>query len=377
MKIAIVHDSFTQLGLAEKIVEEIVCMIPHASLFATVAFPEYVPERLKALDIRTSWLRKLPLKQKYSELWRCLCPFGVGSMDLSGFDLVISSSSFCANGVKTSGDAVHVCYCHKPMDFAWLSENDAGTKRREGVMRHTLLKGLKYWDKASSCRPDHFIAQSKVVAGRIREYYGRCAEVIHPPIDTHRFRPSPKHDEYYLLILQSVSSHRADMVAQACTRLRRKLLIMGMGGDCEGLKALVGPTVGFIESATDREVEYHLSRCRALLFPEEEDFPTTPLEAAAAGRPTIAYRAGGALETIAEDRTGVFFNELTPDHLMDAIERFESRAWSAELIRLHAEQFSAEVFQDRLSSFLQRIGIPILSARNGSAAEPRPLVYST
>jgi len=378
MKVAIVHDSFTQFGLAERIVEEIFRMIPHASLFATVASPEYVPDRLKHIDMRTSWLQKLPLKEKYSDLWRYLCPLGVSSMDLSGFDLVISSSSFGAKGVKTSEDAVHVCYCHKPMDFAWLYKDDAGAKRSgtSGVMRHALLKGLRYWDKASSCRPDHFIAQSRIVAGRIRECYGRCAEVIYPPIDTNRFRPSPKHDEYYLLILQSVSSQPVDMVVQACTRLRRKLLIMGMGVDCESLRSQAGATISFIEPATGREVEHYLSHCRALLFPGEEDFPPTPLEAAAAGRPTIAYRAGGALETIVEDRTGIFFNELTADHLIDAIERFEHRAWSAELIRLHAEQFSAEAFQDRLSSFLRRVGIPLLSTRTGSAAESRALVYS-
>lgn len=379
MKVAIVHDSFTQLGLAERIVEEIVCMIPHASLFATVAYPEYVPGLLKHIDIRTSWLQKLPLKQKYGDLWRYLCPFGVSSLDLSAFDLVISSSSFCAKSVKTSEDAVHVCYCHTPMDFAWGHEEDAKAKRSgiSGVTRRALWKALKCWDQASACRPDHFIAQSRSVAARIREHYGRCAEVIYPPIDTNRFRPSPKHGEYYLFILQSSSSLRVDLVVQACTRLRRKLLILGMGGDCERLKSLVGPTVGFIGSATDTEVEHHVSHCRALLFPGEEDFATTLLEVAAAGRPTIAYRAGGAPEVIVEDRTGIFFNELTAEHLIDAIERFEQRAWSTGLIRLHAEQFSAEAFQDHFSAFLQRIGIPLLNTRTGSAPESPSLVYST
>jgi glycosyltransferase involved in cell wall biosynthesis len=236
---------------------------------------------------------------------------------------------------------------------------------------------LQHWDKASSCLPDHFIAQSKIVAGRIREYYGRCAEVIYPPIDIHRFRPAPKHDEYYLVISQPASSRRVDLAVQACTRLRRKLLIMGIGGDRERFKSLAGPTVSFIEPATDSEVEHHLSRCQAMLLLGEEDFAAAPLEAAAAGRPSIAYRAGGALETIVEDRTGILFNELTPEDLIDAIERFEHRAWSPELIRLHAEQFSAEAFQERFSAFLQRIGIPLLNTGSGSAPESRVLAYST
>lgn len=363
MKIAVVHDYFTQLGGAERVAQELYyAMMPNASLFATVAFPDCMPSRLKGVKVHTSWMQALPFIQKHYRSYFLLYPLGVSSMDLSGYDLVVSSSSSYAKGVNTSQDAIHVCYCHTPMRWVWnyddYSRRDSFPMPQRLVLK-VLVRGLRFWDEAASRQPDHFVANSRVVAERIKRAYGRCSEVIHPPIDTARFRLSKCCEDYYVVLSRLVSYKRLDVAVQACTQLRRKLLVIGTGPDRERLESLAGPSVTFTGRLSDAEVQCLLPRCRALIFPGEEDFGMAPLEVAAAGRPTIAYRGGGALETVIEGVTGCFFNQQTPEHLAEAIERLEKREWSPQVIRRHSECFGADVFRDRFRSFLRRIGAPL------------------
>jgi glycosyltransferase involved in cell wall biosynthesis len=371
MKIAIVHDYFTQLGGAEKVAAELYCaMPPNASVFATVAFPNCMPSRLKHVKVRTSWMQSLPGMEKYYRSYFLLYPLGVSSFDLSGYDLVISSSSSYAKGVKTGQDAVHICYCHTPMRWVW--DYDAYSKRdsfgaSQRVVLKALVSGLRSWDEAASRQPDHFVANSKVVAERIKKTYGRCAEVIHPPIDVDRFTFSKSREDYYIVLSRLVSYKRLDLAVRACTLLRKRLLVIGTGPDRARLESLAGPTITFTGRLSDREVEYLVPRCRALIFPGEEDFGMAPLEVAAAGRPTIAYRAGGALETVIEDVTGCFFDQQTPEHLAEVIEHFDRLEWSPLATRRHAENFSVEVFQDRFRSFLRRIGVSLASQQDRPA----------
>jgi len=201
------------------------------------------------------------------------------------------------------------------------------------------------------------VANSRTVAARILHAYDRHAEVIHPPINIRRFRPSAGHDDYYLVLARLVSYKRIDLAIQACNLAGRKLLIIGDGPDRKRLEQLAGPTITFAGRLNDRDVEHHAGRCRALIFPGEEDFGMVPLEVAAAGRPTIAYRAGGATETILDGITGVFFDAPNPEALVDAIERFEKNRWAPEQLRGHAENFSVQVFQQRFRSFLHRVGV--------------------
>jgi glycosyltransferase involved in cell wall biosynthesis len=223
-----------------------------------------------------------------------------------------------------------------------------------------LIRALKLWDQGASRQPDHFVANSKVVADRILRNYGRSAEVIHPPIDTSRFRPTgDEPEDFYLVLSRLVSYKRIDLAVRACTALGKKLVVIGHGPDREALQAIAGPTVSFLGRAPDADVEYLVPRCKALLFPGEEDFGMAPLEVAATGRPTIAYRAGGALETIVENETGIFFDHQTPEDLAKAIERFEGQQWSSEVLTKHAEGFGVRIFQDRFCSFLRRIGVPL------------------
>ncbi len=372
MKVAVVHDYFTQLGGAEKVAEELVRMVPESDLYATVALPSRMPESLRKLPVHTSWMQKLPGLEKYYRLYFLLYPLAVSALDLRGYDLVLSSSSGYAKGVRTSMDAVHVCYCHTPMRWVW---NFDGYSSRESfgagqrALLPTLINALRRWDESASRQPDHFVANSQVVAERIRRVYDRSAEVIHPPIDIRRFQPSREREDYYVVLARLVPYKRIDLAVQACTRLGRKLIVIGHGPDRESLEAMAGPTIHFAGRASDRDVERYVSRCRALLFPGEEDFGMAPVEVAAAGRPTIAYRAGGALETIVDGRTGLFFNEQTPESLMASIEEFERREWPSATLRRHAENFSVEVFQSRFDAFLTKIGAPLGRLYAGSKRE--------
>jgi|HubBroStandDraft_4_1064222.scaffolds.fasta_scaffold76623_2 glycosyltransferase involved in cell wall biosynthesis len=363
MKIAVIHDYFTQLGGAEKVAEELYRMLPDPSLFATVAFPDCMPGQLKDVLVRTSWMQNLPGIERYYRLYFLLYPLAVSDLDLSEYDLVLSSSSGYAKGVQTGRDAIHVCYCHTPMRWVWSFDNYS---QRESFRFGTrtflpmLIRALKLWDQGASRQPDHFVANSKVVADRILRAYGRSAEVIHPPIDTSRFPPTgDPPEDFYLVLSRLVSYKRIDLAVRVCSALGKKLVVIGYGPNREALEAIAGPTVTFLGRASDADVEYLVPRCRALLFPGEEDFGMAPLEVAAAGRPTIAYRAGGALETIVENQTGVFFDHQTPEDLANAIEHFERQQWNPDLLATHAESFSVPVFQERFHSFLRRIGVPL------------------
>jgi glycosyltransferase involved in cell wall biosynthesis len=360
MRIAVVHDYFTQLGGAEKVAEEIMRMLPEATLHATVALRHCVPASLAHVPIQTSWMQYLPRLEDYYRLYFLLYPLAVRSLNLREYDLVISSSSGYVKGVHTNRDALHICYCHTPMRWVWAFDSYS---QRESlspahrVLLKGLIRGLRDWDIGASRQPDHFIANSRTVAARIARAYGRQAEVIHPPIDLGRFSISHEQGDYYLVLSRLISYKRIDLAIAACNLLKRKLIIIGDGPDRERLTAMAGPTITFLGRLSDREVQYHAARCRALIFPGEEDFGMAPLEIAAAGRPTIAYRAGGALETIVESETGVFFDRQEPEDVALAIEHFEKLRWSEHLLRNHAEGFGVEVFQSRMYTFLSKIGV--------------------
>jgi glycosyltransferase involved in cell wall biosynthesis len=378
MRIAIVHDYFTQLGGAEKVAEEMFRMFPHASLHSTVAFEDKMPVGLQGVPIRTSWMQHLPSIRRYYRLYFLLYPFAVSSLKLANYDLVISSSSGYVKGVSAPRDAMHICYCHTPMRWAWNFDGYSEREEMSRTMRLTLqglTSVLRQWDMGASRQPDHFIANSKVVAARIQKAYGRTAEVIHPPIDVEQFQPAKQAGDFYLVLSRMVSYKRLDLALEACSRLKRKLIVVGTGPYRRHLEAMAGPTVQFVGRVSDAEVVRLAASCRALLFPGEEDFGMAPLEVAAAGRPTIAFRAGGATETIVDGATGLFFDQQTTESLMDAIERFERQQWSSPEIRMHAEGFSVPIFRARMMRFLSRIGLPVRDTDLETVPERVPISY--
>ena len=357
-RIAVVHDNFAQMGGAERVAEEIYKLLPGAALYSTLALPELLSSGLREAKIRTTWMQHLPALQRYFRHYFLFYPLAVESMDVSDYDLIVSSCFGYAKGVRKRRDAVHVCYCHTPMRWVWRYQDYSERASFGGLTRRllpSLLWGLKLWDLRASRQPDYFIANSMVVAERIKKFYGREAVVIPPPIDVHRFRPDSCSQDYYLVLSRLVPYKRIDLAVEACTRFNRPLVIVGDGPDRARLERLAGPSVRFVGRQSDEAVARYSARCRALLFPGEEDFGMTPLEVNAAGRPVIAFRAGGALETVVDGVTGIFFDKPTASSLSDAIEASEGYSWNAAELRAHAEKFDQAVFASRLLEFLNTV----------------------
>ena len=357
-KIALVHDYFIQLGGAERVAAAMHDSFPTAPIYTTVALPHRLPKELRGADIRTSAMQRLPGMEQRFRQYFMLYPFAVEHFDLSEFDLIFSSSSGYAKGVRRRSDAIHVCYCHTPMRWVWRYEDYVARERFGAVTRSLLplsLWGLKKWDLRAARQPNYYIANSRLVAHRIKQVYDRDAIVIPPPIDVDRFQTSSQIDDYYLVLSRLVPYKRIDLAIEACKRLGRRLVIIGDGPDRERLEKLAGPQTEFLGRQSDSRVNYYASRCRALLFPGEEDFGMVPLEVNAAGRPVIAFKGGGAVETVVENLTGVFFKQPTSASLEEAIEDFESRSWNQQALRRHAEKFDRRIFAFRVLQFLASV----------------------
>jgi glycosyltransferase involved in cell wall biosynthesis len=379
MKIAVVHDYFTQLGGAEQVAMHLFHLMPNADLFAAVSLPEQMPLGLRHVPVKTSWMQRLPNLDRYYREYFLLYPFGIEALDLSGYDLIVSSSSGYGKGVRARRDALHICYCHTPMRWAWRF-GQYSERQEMGALKRTCLSmlagTLRQWDLEASREPDHFIANSKTVAERILCTYGRHAEVIHPPINVQRFHPAQEQQGHYLILSRLISYKRIDVAIEACNRLGRELLIIGEGPDRRRLEAIAGKTIRFAGRLPDPEVEYYASRCRALLFPGEEDFGMVPLEVAAAGRPTVALYGGGARETVIDGVTGVFFTDPTPESLAEAVLRIEGMSYSQDVLVRHAQSFSVEAFEHRFRSFLARVGVEIDPPEHVSLPAAGPLDLS-
>jgi glycosyltransferase involved in cell wall biosynthesis len=346
------------MGGAERVAAAMHEFFPSAPMYTTVALPSRLPQSLRDADIRTSPMQWLPGLERRFRHYFMLYPWAVKSLDLSKYDLIVSSSSGYAKGVRRGRNAIHICYCHTPMRWVWRYQDYAareGFGRAARAVLPPMLSKLKRWDLNAAQQPDYYIANSRVVARRIKQIYGREATVIPPPIDTDRFAPSEKLDDYYLVLARLMPYKRIDLAIEACNLLQRPLVIIGDGPDRARLEKLAGPLTRFLGRQPDSVVSRRASRCRALLFPGEEDFGMSPLEVNAAGRPVIAYNAGGAIETVVEGETGLFFDEQTPESLAAAIEEFETHTWNPRVIREHAETFDRNVFSFRMLQFLSSV----------------------
>lgn len=357
-RIAVFQDYLAQNGGAERVTEAIHRILPEADLYTTLAVPERLSPYLRGLDAKTTWMQALPAKSKLYRHYFLLYPFAVESARLETYDLIVSSCCGYAKGVKRGRNAVHVCYCHNPMRWVWrFPEYMAREKFSQPVKwaLHRMVQVLKKWEMEAAARPDYYIANSNIVAKRLKASFGIDATVIEPPIVTSRFRISKDTDDYYLILSRLVPYKRLDLAVEACTRTVRRLIVIGDGPDRGRLEALAGPTVTFLGRQPDESVNRYASRCRALIFPGEEDFGMAPLEINAAGRPVVAYGAGGATETIIGDLNGVLFPEQTMDSLIEALESLESKTWHPSLIRKNAQRYDIHVFQQRLLDFLFQV----------------------
>lgn len=356
MKTAIVTDWLTQMGGAERVVLAIKELFPDAPIYTTVYNPDTVDPVFRSMDIRPSFIQKLPGAKKSYQKYLPLMPTAVEQFDLSEFDLVISSSSSVAKGVITRPGTLHICYCHTPMRYAWdfyheyLHGPDVGKLKRKLIP--WLMNYIRMWDRLSADRVDYFIANSQNVAQRIKKHYRRDSEVIHPPVDVSFFTPSDESEDFFLVVSRLVPYKRIDLAVQACNELRLPLRVIGAGPELERLKAMAGPTVKIMGRVSDDEIRWHYARCRAFLFPGEEDFGITPLEAQASGRPVIAFGRGGALETVIDGQTGLFFREQNAGSLVEAIKRLDGMEFNKQVIRQHAENFDTVKFKEKIKSFI-------------------------
>jgi len=381
MRVAIVHDLLNQMGGADRVLLTFHDIFPDAPIYTSIWDPKVTDARFRAMDIRTSYMQRLPFIMRHHQPYLPLYPFVFERLDLREYDVVISSSWAFAKGIVTRPEALHICYCHTPMRWAWRYE-DYISLERVGLLARAVLPPfitwLRGWDYTTAARVDYFIANSPTVAARIAKYYRRESTVIMPPVDTSRFQVASAHDDYFLVVSRLIPYKRIDLAVQAFTRLGLPLRIIGSGRYEKKLKRLAGKNIKFLGQLPDAEVRNHMARCRALIFPGEEDFGITPVEAQASGRPVIAYGSGGALSTIIEGETGVFFAEQTVDSLVDAVRGFHDEQFDPQRIRRHAEGFDTQRFMDRLSRFVEaKIAVhPVLARRAGLAyhdADAAPL----
>jgi glycosyltransferase involved in cell wall biosynthesis len=356
MRVAIVHDYLNQYGGAERVLEALHALYPTAPVFTSIFDAAAMPEHYGAWDIRTSWMQQLPGWRRHFRNYFLLYPSAFESFDLSGYDLILSSSSAYAKGIIPAPGARHICYCHTPMRFAWRTDAYVERERIDGLKGAILpimLTYVRLWDVVTAPRVDLFVANSGAVAARIARYYGRSSIVVPPPVDLPPFAEAPPGD-FYLAGGRLVPYKRLDLAVRAFTALRLPLKIFGDGRDREALEAIAGPTVEFLGRVDEARRRELFAGCRAFLFPGEEDFGITPLEAMAAGRPVIAYAAGGALETVVEGVTGRFFHQQSVAALAAAVAMSRGDRYEPEAIRRHAEGFGHAMFLDRMRSLIDK-----------------------
>lgn len=355
MRVALIHDYLNQYGGAERVLEVLHELFPDAPVYTSIYDAEAMPASYRLWDIRTSWMQGLPGWRRFFRHYMPLYPSAFEGFDLSQYDLIVSSSSAFAKGIIPPPHARHVCYCHTPMRFAWRTDAYVERENIGGVLRgllSVLLTYVRMWDVTSSKRVDLFIANSQEVAGRIRRVYGRDAVVVPPPVDLPAFRNAPPGD-FYLAGGRLIPYKRLDLAIQAFNALKLPLVIFGDGRDRAALAALAGPTIRFTGRISEQEREDLFAHCRGFVFPGEEDFGITPLEAMAAGRPVVAYAAGGALDTVVDGVTGRFFHTPDAAALAAAVARTHTESYDAQAIRRHAEQFSREQFLKRMRACIE------------------------
>ena len=356
MKVAIVHDWLNQIGGAEGVLSVLKELFPDAPIYTSMYWPEEMPEEYRSWDIRCSFMDKLPLVKRHHQPFLPLYPLAFESFNFDDYELVLSNKSGFCHGVVTSPDTLHICYCLTPTRYLW---NYRAYLQREGVGNLAqlplvpIVNYLRVWDRLAADRVDHFISISQAIKRRVAKYYRRDSEVIHPPVDTSRLKPSSDHDNFFLVVSRLIPYKRIDLAVQAFNELGLPLVIIGDGRDRGKLEAMARPNITFLGHLPTREVHQHLQRCRAFVFPGLEDFGIAPVEALAAGRPVIAYAGGGALDTVEEGITGAFFYPHTVEALVSTVRRFDDSIYDPPQLAERARQFAVPVFKERLMAFIE------------------------
>ncbi|OGM98116.1 MAG: hypothetical protein A2735_00190 [Candidatus Yanofskybacteria bacterium RIFCSPHIGHO2_01_FULL_41_21] len=365
MRIAFVHEYLNQFGGAERMLAVLAEMFPTAPIY-TLLYDEKATRGLfKGRDIKTSFLQKFPGAVRHHEWYPLLMPLAIEQFDFSAFDVVISISASFAKGIITKPTTRHICYCLTPPRFLWDNSQkfnkDFGFPFLIRFASQPLISYLRMWDRSASDRIDEFWRISDFVGKRIQKYYHQTSRLIYPPVDISKFTISlPSGDlydnlqfePYFLMAGRLVSYKKFDVAIKAFNELKLPLKIIGIGPEIANLKRLANKNIEFLGQVDDKELARRYREAKALIFPQEEDFGIVPLEAMASGRPVIAYRGGGAGETVIENETGIFFDTQTPQAIIEAVKKFDSNKFSPARCRARAEEFSTEVFRKNIFKYL-------------------------
>jgi len=358
MKIAIVHDFLSQYGGAEKVVEVFNEIFPDAPIFTTIYLQNRLPPIFKEMNIKTSFMQKFPFLDKHFKKYLVFYPKAIESFDLRNYDLILSSSSSFAKGAIKNKNACHICYCYTPMRYVWdynhyvEKENFSRTVLR---MLPYVINRIKKWDINTINRVDHYIAISNHIKDRIKNCYNRDSIVIYPPVNIKNFKISDRVEKYFLVVSRLNAYKNIDLVIDAFNDLGLHLKIVGTGPYKKTLEGMVkNKNIEFLGSVSDAELAEIYSKCQAYIFPGKEDFGITPVEAQASGRPIIAYADGGALETVIEGETGLFFNQNSKSSLIGAINKFLKTAdnFKSEKIVANASRFDTSIFKKNIIEFI-------------------------
>lgn len=358
MKVALVHDHLAQDGGAEGVLKIFQEIYPQAPIYTLVIDKTKANRFFLTKDIRTSFIQKLPLGVRKYRWFLPLMPQAIEKFNLMDYDIVLSNSSSLAKGVITSPKTLHICYCHTPTRFLWTDTHSYVQELSYPKLIKSFiflyLTKLRVWDRIVADRVDIFIANSGVVQKRIKKYYRRESEIIYPPVGTKDFHIAKDIQNYYLTGGRLVAYKRFDLAIQAFNQLKLPLKVFGEGPEFKNLKRQAKSNIELLGRISDEKRNKLYSHCQAFINPQEEDFGITPIEAMAAGRPVLAYGAGGALETIIENKTGHFFYEQNWEALSDLVIRFKSNEFNPEEIRSQALQFDTEKFKIKIEEFIKQ-----------------------
>jgi glycosyltransferase involved in cell wall biosynthesis len=357
MKVAIVHYWLVSMRGGEKVLEALCDMFPQADIFTHVYVPETVSAKIRRHQVKTTFINKLPGAARRYKKYLPLMPLALEQLDLSGYDLIISSESGPTKGIITPPSAVHLCYCHSPMRYVWNMFHEY--RERSGLLTRLAMPifthYLRMWDVTSAARVDHFVANSHNVAARIKRYYGRSADVIPPPVDVEAFErvSDGEREDYMLMVGELVAYKRPELAIEAFNQMKARLVVIGGGEMLTRIRRLAGPTVSVLGPRPFADLRYHYARCRALIFPGEEDFGLVPVEAMASGTPVIAYGQGGALETVVPNLSGILFDEQSVDAIIAAVRAFAGMKFNSDRIAAHAEAFRIERFKSQMAAQIE------------------------
>jgi len=357
LKVTLVYDRVNKWGGAERVLLALNEIWPEAPLYTAVYNPATAPWA-KKFKIIPSFLNKFPFAKTRHEAFPYLMPFAFESFAFDEYDIVLSVSSEAAKGIITKPKTLHICYCLTPTRYLWSGYKDYFPSSVFRFLSSPVVAYLRRWDKIAAQRPDVYLATCENVRKRIKKYYGRESEVIYPPVDTQRFTPIPytlNPKPYFLLVSRlDFGYKKVDLAIEAFNQLELPLKIIGTGTQMGNLKRKAQKNIQFLGELTGKELLGYYQRCQAVIFPQEEDFGLVPLEAQASGRPVIAFRKGGALETVIEGKTGLFFTAQTPGALIKAVKGFKASQFRPQDCRQNAEKFGQERFKREIKKLVKQ-----------------------